>query len=86
MATDCAGGLVSEGILKRLKETLQVQSELPQNDLSIQLSSMEASTSTLSEVKSILDNFDKKTMRNVADQLANTDVHFLFQRYLLKSY
>ena len=86
MATDCAGGLVSEGILKRLKETLQVQSQLPQNDLSIQLSSMKASTSTLSEVKSILDNFDKKTMRNVADQLANTDVHFLFQRYLIKSY
>ena len=86
MATDFAGGLISEGILKRLKETLQAQSELPQDDLSIQLSSMEASTSTLSEVKSILDNFDKKTMRNVADQLANTDVHFLFQRYLIKSY
>ena len=86
MVTDFAGELISEGILKRLKETLQVQSELPQNDLSIQLSSMEASTSTLSEVKSILDNFDKKTMRNVADQLANTDVHFLFQRYLIKCY
>lgn len=86
MVTDFAGELISEGILKRLKETLQVQSELSQNDLSIQLSSMEASTSTLSEVKSILDNFDKKTMRNVADQLANTDVHFLFQRYLIKCY
>lgn len=86
MATDFAGGLISQGILQRLKETLQAQSGLPQDDLSIQLSSMEASTSTLSEVKSILDNFDKKTMRNVADELANTDVHFLFQRFLIKSY
>ena len=37
MVTDFAGELISESIFKRLKETLQVQSELPQNDLSIQL-------------------------------------------------
>lgn len=86
MSVDASGQLISERILQRLKETLQAQSGLPQNDLSIQLSSMEASTSTLSEVNNILDGLDKKTLRNVAEQLASTDAHFVLQRYLIKCY
>ena len=77
---------ISERILHKLKETLQAQSGLLGNDLSIQISCMQAATSTLLEVKNILNDLSKKSLRNVADNLASTDGHFVFQRYLIKCY
>ena len=86
MESDISTTFISERIQHKLKETLQAQSSLPQDDLSIQLSCMQASSSTLLEVKNILDGLDKETIKNVADNIANTDGHFVLQRYLIKSY
>jgi len=86
MESNISDRFISETILKKLKETLQAQSSLPQNDLSIQLSCMQASTSTLLEVKNILAGLGKESIRNVADNIAGTDGHFILQRYLIKSY
>ena len=86
MESDISYRFISDRILRKLKETLQAQSSLPQNDLSIQLSCMQASASTLLEVKNILDGIDKKTLKNVADNLASSDGHFVLQRYLISSY
>lgn len=86
MESDISYRFISDRILRKLKETLQAQSSLPQNDLSIQLSCMQASASTLLEVKNILDGIDKKTLKNVADNLASSDGHFVLQRYLMSSY
>lgn len=77
---------ISERILRILKETLQAQSALPRNDLSIQISCMQAATSTLLEVKNILDGLTKTSLKNVSDNLATADGHFVFQRYLIKAY
>ncbi|KAL9982860.1 hypothetical protein ACROYT_G004969 [Oculina patagonica] len=46
---------------------------------------MQAATSTLLEVKDILDGLTKTSLKNVADNLATGDGHFVFQRYLIKA-
>ena len=86
MESSISDRFISERILHKLKETLQAQSGLLGNDLSIQLSCMQAATSTLLEVKNILNDLSKKSLKNVADNLASTDGHFVFQRYLIKCY
>jgi len=86
MESSISDRFISERILHKLKETLQAQSGLLGNDLSIQISCMQAATSTLLEVKNILNDLSKKSLRNVADNLASTDGHFVFQRYLIKCY
>lgn len=86
MESNISDRFISERILCKLKETLQAQSGLLGNDLSIQISCMQAATSTLLEVKNILNDLSKKSLRNVADNLASTDGHFVFQRYLIKCY
>lgn len=86
MESSISDRFISERILHKLKETLQAQSGLLGNDLSIQISCMQAATSTLLEVKNILNDLSKKSLRNVADNLATTDGHFVFQRYLIKCY
>lgn len=86
MESTISDRFISERILHKLKETLQAQSTLPSNDLSIQLPCMQAAISTLLEVKNILDSLSKTSLRNVADNLANSDGHFVIQRYLIKSY
>lgn len=86
MENDLADRFISERIIRKLKDTLQAQSSLPQNDLSLQLSCMQASASTLLEVKNILDGLSKASVKSVADTLANSDVHFVLQRFLFSSY
>ena len=86
MESSISDRFISERILHKLKETLQAQSGLLGNDLSIQISCMQAATSTLLEVKNILNDLSKKSLRNVADNLASSDGHFVFQRYLIKCY
>ena len=86
MESSISDRFISERILHKLKKTLQAQSGLLGNDLSIQMSCMQAATSTLLEVKNILNDLSKKSLRNVADNLATTDGHFVFQRYLIKCY
>lgn len=87
MESSISDRFISERILHKLKETLQAQSGLLGNaDLSIQISCMQAATSTLLEVKNILSDLSEKSLRNVADNLASTDGHFVFQRYLIKCY
>lgn len=86
MESNISDRFISERILHKLKETLQAQSGLLGNDLSIQISCMQAATSTLLEAKNILDDLGKTSLKNVADNLASTDGHFVFQRYLIKCY
>ena len=86
MENDLADRFISERIIRKLKDTLQAQSSLPQNDLSLQLSCMQASASTLLEVKNILDGLSKASVKSVADTLANSDVHFVLQRFLFSAY
>ena len=86
MENDLADRFISERIIRKLKDTLQAQSSLPQNDPSLQLSCMQASASTLLEVKNILDGLSKASVKSLADTLANSDVHFVLQRFLCSSY
>ena len=86
MESSITDRFISERVLHKLKDTLQAQSGLLGSDLSIQMSCMQAATSTLLEVKNILNDLSKKSLRNVADNLASTDGHLVFQRYLIKSY
>lgn len=86
MDSNICDRFTSERILHKLKETLQAQSALLGKDLSIQISCMQAATSTLLEVKNILDGLSRTALKNVADILASTDAHFVFQRFLIKCY
>ena len=86
MDSNISDRFTSERVLHKLKETLQAQSALFGSDLSIQMSCMQAATSTLLEVKNILDGLSRTALKNVADILASTDAHFVFQRFLIKCY